>query len=1035
MLIFVGSVVSSQLDIGGAIATTQHKANAAASSSLSQTFGIAGAVTCGASNKNCFINANSSRIMGLISTITLSGPLIATPDSAGYWSDQVNAYTPPGYVPAYMQFVITTTLFNSTHTGVYLQDYYIEANDGVIVVDSGQITQVPLAAFTTGTTIAITVNVNGTGNVVGSSGLIKSASGKVLFSSTVVSPICDHNGYVCNAQAPIVGIENQLIGDCCSDTAAFTQASGTMTYNSATPMISLSAPAGLSWVQYNGVGKGTTEKSNIRYQGISISTSSSSSTITSVESGCKSCQSSAVTQTPVITPVSGKVGQDLGTVNWFIRANGQWWFKNPGGDNLTGGIVTATWGSQITPITLPTDGVVYFNSSTYALHLIAGAVSIWEYLNFAAGSYSVPITFSGTLPANGTVNIHIFNPSHQAFACDSLPHTYINLVGVQVTAPACQSLTFGSETFDWSAPIDAKYSPSFNNVTEIISWHISLAQATNILIDPIALDGSNIGSTNSGSSQTVNLTTTYAPDVIIAIANTFNQNATGVSDTGGASLTWHHRMYKAQAGSGYTTYMNSWWAATTATVLTADPIKVTTSTNTYITLMVFGVVGANTVTPFDSNGALPAKNGANNNPHANAQVTFSTSNANDFLFIAYDSSDNEAQTWSTVSTGYTQIQAGASSTEVPLAAIYQVFTTTQTSVTVVYIPSVTTTVAWIEYADAIVQAKPSIVQTKACTGTGSVGTCNFDANTLAGDTSVVVVGDIVSTAVSTVVDTQSLTYTLIVAKDVGSTGDTEGWWACDTLTAAADSVNATFSVSVTWAIVLYELTPTTGCVVSSSTGSGGPGTTSAVGSYTPANPSLVIGGLNAVCTTSCAYSAGSGYSKDQSIALNTLSKLTTESKQNLGTAETTPLSSLSTFTYNEISMAFTFTTSITTTLSFSPSITLSPTFNPSISISRTASISLSGSMAPTIGINFAPTIALSPTFSLGWSFLFTPGIILLPLLAVAFASGNSSTVTVTSTTTTTSTQNLSGGQGFSLLLIVGIVVCFMIVGLIAAKRR
>ena len=228
----------------------------------------------------------------------------------------------------------------------------------------------------------------------------------------------------------------------------------------------------------------------------------------------------------------------------------------------------------------------------------------------------------------------------------------------------------------------------------------------------LTLDGSNIASSNSTSSQAVVLSTTNTNDVIIVVANTFNQAPTGIS---GGGLSWTQRKAVSQAGTGYTTYLTEWWAPAAAALSSAS-ISVTTATNTYITVIAFGISGANTISPFDSNATLPGHDGSNSNPNSSpgAYVIWSTTNANDFAFVVFASSDNAAQTW-TLNSGYSNIQNGASATEVPLAAEYSVLSSTvawtdvpPSAQSFQYVPSVSTTNAWIELADAVVAASGSI---------------------------------------------------------------------------------------------------------------------------------------------------------------------------------------------------------------------------------------------------------------------------------------------------------------------------------------
>src|SRR5439155_1921855 len=194
-----------------------------------------------------------------------------------------------------------------------------------------------------------------------------------------------------------------------------------------------------------------------------------------------------------------------------------------------------------------------------------------------------------------------------------------------------------------------------------------------------------------------------------------------------------------------------------------------------------------------------------------------------------------------------------------------------------------------------------------CTFTGSSGTCAFASNTKAASSLVVFTGATATTTVSSVTDTQSLTYVQIVGSDVGTVGDAEAWWACHPSTAAADTITVNYGVSVTSTIILYELhgRPTgTGCAPSSSTGSSASASSAAVTSYTPTANAFIIGALNSNCQVACTITAGSGYSKDKDIAINAVNDFTTEYFWNVATADTTPYTFSLASAYNEISVAF-----------------------------------------------------------------------------------------------------------------------------------
>jgi hypothetical protein len=166
-----------------------------------------------------------------------------------------------------MQWGIQSTVHNSS--GIYLDDVaeYFQANDGSLLLSSDGLAYVPFADFTTGTTMSVTAKVNSAGNVSTIDDLVKSANGVTLFSATLSIGACNQ-GYVCYAQAPTVGVDAILVGYGNGYVTTFTEANGTISYASSTPLgHNPSSDIGLSWVQqdYDGGPNTVNENSNLVY--------------------------------------------------------------------------------------------------------------------------------------------------------------------------------------------------------------------------------------------------------------------------------------------------------------------------------------------------------------------------------------------------------------------------------------------------------------------------------------------------------------------------------------------------------------------------------------------------------------------------------------------------------------------------------------------------------------------------------------------------------------------------------------------------
>ncbi|MDA4136343.1 MAG: protease pro-enzyme activation domain-containing protein [Thaumarchaeota archaeon] len=147
----------------------------------------------------------------------------------------------------------------------------------------------------------------------------------------------------------------------------------------------------------------------------------------------------------------------------------------------------------------------------------------------------------------------------------------------------------------------------------------------------LSLDGSASGNTNLGTTVTVSLTTSCYPDVIIVLIGENTARATaGASAPTSSGLTFTQRS-SLQSGT-----VRTWEYYSIATgKLVGQVISETMSQATAYTMTAFGVCGANTASPFDSNPSLPKANGGFiGTSHSN---TATTSNSNDFIF-GFDSS-------------------------------------------------------------------------------------------------------------------------------------------------------------------------------------------------------------------------------------------------------------------------------------------------------------------------------------------------------------------------------------------------------------
>ena len=191
----------------------------------------------------------------------------------------------------------------------------------------------------------------------------------------------------------------------------------------------------------------------------------------------------------------------------------------------------------------------------------------------------------------------------------------------------------------------------------------------NTITPMLAIDGSGFLNTSSSvSSAAVTLTTANAHDVIILDVAENGTSVSSISDTAG--LTWHQ---VAVAGTSPDLIYQYYAIANSA--LSGDAITVHFSGSAnYLDLNAFGISGANTSAPFDSNASLAATSNS-------STVSASTSNANDLIFAAYRFGGLPT---ATAGSGWTAISAPSSDYYL---SEYQVVSSAQTGLVATASPS------------------------------------------------------------------------------------------------------------------------------------------------------------------------------------------------------------------------------------------------------------------------------------------------------------------------------------------------------------
>ncbi len=242
------------------------------------------------------------------------------------------------------------------------------------------------------------------------------------------------------------------------------------------------------------------------------------------------------------------------------------------------------------------------------------------------------------------------------------------------------------------------WSPSFSTATTIPSSRMMLDIWASVSSAAAGVDGSASASSGGGNTISIALTTTKANDVLY-VSVTVGGSATVSSVSSSPSLTWTRRLSVAFSTNRHLEVWYSIWSGSGANTIT-----ITLSGSFNAAGVAFGISGANTLSPFDSNAAIP--NSATGTAGTSATVTISTSNPTDLIIGALGLQGNPAVT---TGSGFTVIltqtagTGGGGNTHTD-SAEYQSVTTTQTNLAVGY--SWSGAEDWAIIGDAIVSAQP-----------------------------------------------------------------------------------------------------------------------------------------------------------------------------------------------------------------------------------------------------------------------------------------------------------------------------------------
>jgi len=215
---------------------------------------------------------------------------------------------------------------------------------------------------------------------------------------------------------------------------------------------------------------------------------------------------------------------------------------------------------------------------------------------------------------------------------------------------------------------------------------------------PLALDGSaSAGSTVAGTATiSVALTTAQFPDVIYVVVANDNGATINVPTASGLTFTQRGSQVNGRSESIADFY------AIASSPLSSVTITATDGGRNDMVIVAFGIVGANTASPFDTHAGIPASATGRG---TSASVTISTTNANDFIIGAFADSGTHRPSRGTAGTGFTLIATQGDNADqiVDGSAEYQIVSTAQTNLAVTFTadPSASD---WAGIADAVVRA-------------------------------------------------------------------------------------------------------------------------------------------------------------------------------------------------------------------------------------------------------------------------------------------------------------------------------------------
>lgn len=513
-------------------------------------------------------------------------------------------------------------------------------------------------------------------------------------------------GFTCTFVVPVVGHGTYTVVATGSDSSTDTSSAA---FTVTVPAITLSPTQGPVGTSVSVTGSGFTPGigvGSISITGGTVSTQTCTSQVTSATGGF-TCTFTVPTDTAGAQSVT-VAGSDVGTVTadsataMFTITTSSITLNPTSGP--VGTTVTVTGTSFIpdstitikfdgttlatTPATVTTSAAGGFTATFVVPASTAGGQTVTASDGTNTGSATFTVTPKITLtPTSGPVGTTV-TVTGSGFAGGSKITVTFNGATV-ITSPATVTT---SATGGFTATFAVPTSTTGSKTVTATDASSNAASATFTVSAAKGLDSSCIGfGSTTSASFSLTLPSCQANDVVIlVITQSSGSSRTFTISDSAHVLTFTLRGDELSSSGGEGVY--EYWA-TNPTSLASDTITISTSSSHSYDAEAFGVTGASTSSPYDSNGGLPySSTGFGSHPTVTG---ISTSNANDVIIALEGDSSGTTET---AGTGFTLLATHGPNSQ-GLSIEYEIVSSTLTSTTVSF--GTTSGAYWVMMVDAI----------------------------------------------------------------------------------------------------------------------------------------------------------------------------------------------------------------------------------------------------------------------------------------------------------------------------------------------